>query len=179
MGVDPGLAATGWGAVRAVGRRLEHVAAGVIVTSPRMPHLQRLQQLGEGARRAAEQCQADFICVERVFMNINPKTSLALGEARGATLMALSALGKPVVELTALQIKRSLTGGGRAGKKEVAASVGRLLQISTNNMRHDAADALACALAALLGGVGGEAATAQAGGAGGAPLVFRRGRRRR
>ena len=148
MGIDPGLAKTGWGVIEAQGQRAAHVASGVIVTRSTESHVERLRKIGGGLREVLAEAAPELIAVERVFINHNAKSSLLLGEARGAALLALLDSGAPVEEITALQIKQSVTGNGRADKARVANMVGQLLGFSTTALPHDCTDALACALAA-------------------------------
>lgn len=146
MGIDPGLAATGWGIIRRDGEVSHYLASGVIHTSPASEHVARLAHIYGRLTEVARQWQPQIACVERVFANLNGKTSMALGEARGAAVAALIACDLPVMEISALQIKKAITGMGRADKKQVGAMVSRLLSISTDGFRTDATDALACAL---------------------------------
>lgn len=144
IGVDPGLANTGWGVVE--NNRL--LDCGVIRTTPGQPHALRLGDIWQGLRAVAEEWQPQTACVERVFASVNAKSALALGEARGAALAALWHAGVTVVELSALQVKKSVTGAGRADKKTVAMMVRRLLALppEMKTPPFDACDALACAL---------------------------------
>ena len=146
--MDPGLAVTGWGVINIAGAASQYVDSGVIRTVAATPHLDRLRRIADGLRQVVEKTSPDVICVERVFVNVNPKVSLLLGEARGTALCALMNGKAALIELSALQIKQSVTGGGRAGKKQVALMAQHLLGVSLANLPHDSTDALACALAA-------------------------------
>ena len=145
MGIDPGLAATGWGVIE-TGAAPRHLASGVIRTSPAEDHITRLDYIYRETAAVAEQWKPQAACVERVFANLNGKTSMALGEARGVAIAALCGRGVRITEISALQIKKSITGMGRAGKQQVAQMIPLLLS-DTPKLRADAADALACALA--------------------------------
>ncbi|MGI9306720.1 MAG: crossover junction endodeoxyribonuclease RuvC [Gammaproteobacteria bacterium] len=145
MGLDPGLAATGWGVIES-GAAPRHLASGVIRTSPSSEHIARLDWIFRQTAAVAEEWKPQKACVERVFANMNGKTSMALGEARGAAIAALSSRGVQITELSALQIKKSVTGAGRANKSQIAQMIPLLLN-DTPKLRADAADALACALA--------------------------------
>lgn len=149
MGVDPGLRKTGWGIVRIRAGAQAYVASGLLLTDSCLPHIERLRVIGDGVGDLLRAHEPDVIGIERVFISKNLKSSLELGEARGVALMALLRAGKPIVELSALQIKQSVTGGGRADKTRVSAMVTRLLAPPPPaELPHDCADALACALAA-------------------------------
>ncbi len=145
MGIDPGLAATGWGVIE-TGAPPRHLASGVIRTSPAEDHIARLDYIYRQTAAVAEEWKPQAACVERVFSNANGKTSIALAEARGVAIAALCGRGVRITEISALQIKKSITGLGRADKKQVAQIIPMLLS-ETPKLRADAADALACALA--------------------------------
>ena len=134
--------------MRTDGQASSYIDSGIIRTATTTAHVERLRVIGGELRRAADAVAPDLICMERVFININPKSSLLLGEARGAALMALLTGSAPIIEMTALQIKQSVAGAGRANKKQVATMVGRLLNITVDGLAADCTDALACALAA-------------------------------
>lgn len=142
--------------VRTAGRDAVYVDSGMFVTAASEPHLARLRAIGEGIAEVLARLPPDLIAVERVFVNKNLQSSLLLGEARGAALLAASAARAPLVEISALEVKQSVTGSGRAGKAQVAAMVARLLEGTPAGMRRDCTDALACALAAnaMQGGLG-------------------------
>ena len=148
MGIDPGLVHTGWGLVETQNRRSIYKDCGVISTTAAMPHVERLRTIGSGLAEMLATAAPDLIAVERVFISKNSNSSLLLGEARGAALMVLMGGGAPVLEISALQVKQSVTGMGRASKRQVADMVGRLLGISTVDFTADCTDALACALSA-------------------------------
>lgn len=159
MGVDPGLQKTGWGVLRYAGggRGHAYVDSGLICTRSTDAHLERLRIIGEGLQEVVHALSPDLICIERVFVNKNPKVSLALGEARGAAIHSLmsaqaardGSIDKIAIkEISALQIKQSVTGAGRASKQRVAAMVAQLLNHTLpESLPHDCTDALACALA--------------------------------
>ena len=141
-----------------VGKRVQYIDSGIVRTSPADSHINRLQHIGSELRKVTSALSPDLICVERVFVNVNPSTSLLLGEARGAAIMALlSSDATPIVEISALQVKQLITGQGRASKKQVAMMVGNLLGITVEGFRHDCTDALACALAGKTGAFGQQA----------------------
>lgn len=122
---------------------------GVIATSPDWPQVERIRAVALGMAEIAESRRPDVACVERVFANRNAKTTLALGEARGAALAALAAAGIETVEMSALQVKRAVTGIGRADKEQVAEMVARILEWpEARAAGRDETDALACAIAA-------------------------------
>ncbi|MGC9185844.1 MAG: crossover junction endodeoxyribonuclease RuvC, partial [Thiomonas sp.] len=105
----------------------------------------RLKTLFDGVSTVARQAQADVAVVEIVFVNVNPQSTLLLGQARGAAIAALVAQGLPVVEYTALQLKKSIVGYGRASKTQMQEMVARLLALP-GQPGPDAADALGLAI---------------------------------
>ena len=122
---------------------------GVIKTAPDTPQAERIRTVAEALSQVARAHRPNVACLERVFANINAKTTLALGEARGAALAALALAGIEVVEMSALQVKRTIAGAGRADKRQVAEMVARMLACpEARKLSHDETDALACALAA-------------------------------
>lgn len=142
LGLDPGLARTGWGVVEAVGNRLRHVAHGTVTTDAAMALPMRLLALHEGLRDVVARIAPDAAAVEEVFVNANPQSTLKLGQARGVVL--LSVAGLPVAEYAARLVKKALVGTGAADKVQVHAMVSRLLGVAPAGA--DAADALAVAI---------------------------------
>ncbi|MCH9705667.1 MAG: crossover junction endodeoxyribonuclease RuvC [Proteobacteria bacterium] len=142
------MAKTGWGVVETSGKQSRYVDSGLFTTSASTLHIERLRLLADELKRVLQASKPDLIAIERVFINSNLKSSLLLGEARGAAIVTLLQGNVPVIEISALQIKQSLTGMGRAGKTQVANMVGSVLSISVSDLAHDCTDALACALAA-------------------------------
>jgi crossover junction endodeoxyribonuclease RuvC len=143
LGIDPGLQSTGFGVVDADGSRLSYVASGTIRTSPDDGALlpQRLGVLFDGIGEVVRRYQPTVAACEIVFVNVNPQATLMLGQARGCCLTALVANGLPVAEYTALQLKKAVTGHGKARKEQVQEMVRRLLHLPGLPGK-DAADAL-------------------------------------
>lgn len=144
LGIDPGLNNTGYGVIDAVGQRLHYQASGAI-RIPKASLPERLKTLFESVSEVARQAQAEVAVVEIVFVNVNPQSTLLLGQARGAAIAALVAQGLPVVEYTALQLKKSIVGYGRASKSQMQEMVTRLLALP-GQPGPDAADALGLAI---------------------------------
>ena len=147
LGIDPGLQTTGFGVVDVDGQRLAYVASGTIRTTALalgdLPG--RLKILFDGITEVAARYQPDAAAVEIVFVNVNPQSTLLLGQARGAALTALVTSDLPVAEYTALQMKKAVVGHGRAAKSQVQEMVRRLLSLS-GLPGTDAADALGLAI---------------------------------
>ena len=147
LGIDPGLRTTGFGVVEREGARLRYVASGTIRTSAvavgDLPG--RLKIIFESVREIAVRYAPTCASVEIVFVNVNPQSTLLLGQARGAALSALVAHELSVAEYTALQMKRAVVGHGLAKKEQVRQMVMRLLALPSLP-GPDAADALGLAI---------------------------------
>ncbi len=152
LGLDPGLRITGFGVVDQLGSQLRYVASGCIKTRDgELPG--RLKTLLDGVREVIATYQPDVVAVEKVFVNVNPQSTLLLGQARGAAISALVHGGLPVAEYTALQVKQAVVGHGKAAKEQVQHMVVKLLSLA-GAPSADAADALACAICHAHGGQG-------------------------
>ncbi|ANN79258.1 crossover junction endodeoxyribonuclease RuvC [Bordetella flabilis] len=145
LGVDPGLRRTGFGVIDAEGSRLRYVASGTVVVPPVQALSDRLKVILDNLREIVRETRPDVAALEIVFLNTNPASTLLLGQARGAALCAMADTGLAVHEYTALQIKKSVVGSGRAAKEQVQAMVQRLLALD-GLPAPDSADALACAI---------------------------------
>jgi crossover junction endodeoxyribonuclease RuvC len=144
LGIDPGLNRTGYGVVGVSGSQLVYLAAGVIRVPAGELHERLgtiLSELGEVIRNVRPQVAT----IEKVFVNVNPKSTLLLGQARGAAICAAVQAGLVVHEYAALQIKQAVVGFGQADKRQVQQMVQRLLTLDETPPT-DAADALACAI---------------------------------
>ena len=150
LGIDPGLRATGFGLIDTRGDAMRYVASGVIRSGE--GHLpERIGRLHQGIVELVREYRPTVAVCEIVFVNVNPKSTLMLGQARGAALGALVTSGMKVHEYTALQIKQAVVGYGRATKEQVQEMVKRLLSLPGVPYT-DAADALACAICHNHGG---------------------------
>ena len=147
LGIDPGLQRTGFGVIECQGPRLTYVASGTISTleAPRGDLPLRLKIIFEGVREVIQRYEPGCASVEIVFVNVNPQSTLLLGQARGAALAALVAADLAVAEYTALQMKKAIVGHGLASKAQVQEMVKRLLKLPTLPGK-DAADALGIAI---------------------------------
>ena len=147
LGIDPGLQRTGFGVIEAQGSRLAYVASGTISTTEvaRGDLPLRLKIIFDGVREVVERYAPESASVEIVFVNVNPQSTLLLGQARGAALAALVSGGLPVAEYTALQMKKAIVGHGLATKSQVQEMVKRLLKLPALPGK-DAADALGLAI---------------------------------
>lgn len=160
LGIDPGLRVTGFGVIEKHGSQLVYVASGCIKSNERQSLPERLGTLFAGIGEVIATYRPDQSAIEKVFVNVNPQSTLLLGQARGAAISALVYGTLPVAEYTALQIKQAVVGHGKAAKEQVQDMVVRLLSLA-GSPSSDAADALACAICHAHGGQGlGALATA-------------------
>ncbi len=144
LGIDPGLQVTGFGVIDQQGQQLRYVTSGC-VRSGRGQLAERLRILLEGLNEVIAAHRPAEAAIEKVFVNVNPQSTLALGQARGTAICAAVLAGLPVAEYTALQVKQSVVGSGHAKKEQVQQMVKRLLALP-GVPGPDAADALACAI---------------------------------
>jgi len=160
LGIDPGLRSTGFGVIEKKANALTYIASGCIKTDVALSLPQRIKTLLDGIGEVVATYQPQQAAVEIVFVNVNPQSTLLLGQARGAAISALVLANLSVAEYTALQVKQAVVGHGKAAKEQVQQMVMRLLNLS-GAPSADAADALACAIAHAHGGQGmGALATA-------------------
>lgn len=144
LGIDPGLRVTGFGILDASGGKLVYVTSGCIrATGTSLPI--RLGVIVRDLAHVIAEERPTEVAVEKVFVNVNPNSTLLLGQARGAAIAAAVLAGLPVTEYTAGQVKQAVVGVGRAQKAQVQAMVRRLLLLP-GTPAADAADALAAAI---------------------------------
>ncbi len=146
LGLDPGLRRTGWGVVAAEGSRLRWIAHGVVAPPEGAPFSERLLHLLEGVGAVCADHGCDEAAVEEVFVNMNPASTLKLGHARAAVMLAPARAGLPVAEYSTNLIKKAVVGAGHADKSQIAFMIKRLLP-GAGEVKADAADALAVAVA--------------------------------
>jgi crossover junction endodeoxyribonuclease RuvC len=148
IGFDPGLATTGYGVVQSSDDGWRVLAGGVIVTPKDRPRAERLAGLTAEARDLIETYSPCGVAIEEIYLATNAKTAMRTAEARGALLVASA--GVRVRGYTPLQVKKRITGYGRANKPQVQAMVKRLLRLAEIPRPDDMADGLALALCYLL-----------------------------
>ena len=145
LGLDPGLAATGWGVIAADGNRLSHLANGQVRTDSAAALPVRLLALHDALADIILAHRPDGAAVEEVFVNTNAQSTLKLGQARGVILLAAARAGVAIGEYAPRLVKKALVGTGGADKAQVHAMVQRLLP-GAKIAGADAADALAVAI---------------------------------
>jgi len=144
LGIDPGLRVTGFGVIEQQNKQIKYVTSGRIKTSG-SDLSERLKEIVDGVGEVIAQYGPDVAAIEKVFVNVNPQSTLLLGQARGAAIAAVVMKNVTVAEFTALQVKQSVVGNGHADKSQVQEMVRRLLSLPAVPST-DAADALACAI---------------------------------
>jgi crossover junction endodeoxyribonuclease RuvC len=135
------------------GATLGYLGSGRIVSDERESLATRLATILEGLAEVIRTFGPVEVAVEKVFVNVNPQSTLLLGQARGAAICAAVIARLPVSEYTALQVKQAVVGQGHARKEQVQEMVKRLLKLP-GVPGTDAADALACAICHAHGGMG-------------------------
>lgn len=146
LGIDPGTAITGYGFVRESEDRLALVDCGVITTPANQPLASRLQTIYRGLTDLVKQHMPDAVAVEELFFSRNARTALAVGHARGVTLLAFADAGLAIHEYKPVEVKQAVTGYGAADKRQVQEMVRMLLELDQVPRPDDAADALAVAV---------------------------------
>jgi crossover junction endodeoxyribonuclease RuvC len=146
VGIDCGTERTGFGIIDSDGRSHQYVTAGVIRTKPADALCLRLKRIGDDLEKLLAEFSPDVVAVEEVFHSVNPKSALKLAHVRGVALLMAARAGLPVTEYSALAVKRSVVGYGRAEKSQVQMMVQSLLRISNEFPSFDASDALAVAI---------------------------------
>ena len=145
LGLDPGLRRTGWGVVTIEGARLSHLAHGVIAAPDQLSLAERLLVIHRGVIAVIAAWAPDEAAIEETFVTANGSSTLKLGHARAAAMLAPAAAGLSVAEYAAKVVKKALVGTGAADKAQVSFMVARLLP-AAGPTTSDAADALAVAI---------------------------------
>ncbi|MCC7290171.1 crossover junction endodeoxyribonuclease RuvC [bacterium] len=146
LGIDPGVATTGWAIVDFINGKPNLIDFGVISTQKERSQSERLVEISEDLDQILQKFRPEKAGVELLLFNNNVKTAMSVGEARGVVLLGLQKANIPVLQFTPPQVKSSVTGNGRADKKQVQASIKMLLGLDEIPKPDDAADAIAISL---------------------------------
>lgn len=146
LGIDPGYAIVGYAVLDYHSNRFTPVDIGQISTKAGVPFTTRLNDIYEDMVSLIDTYSPEQVAIEELFSNTNVKTVIKVGQARGVILLAAKRAGVPVFEYTPLQVKSSLTGFGRADKKQVQEMTKKILVLSDIIKPDDAADAAALAI---------------------------------
>jgi crossover junction endodeoxyribonuclease RuvC len=148
LGIDPGTAATGYGVIENNRGKLRLLEYGCITTSKKQKPASRLAEIHHDLKLLLRKYKPQLVAVESIYFYKNAKTAIAVAQSRGVALLAAEQAKIPILELSPLRVKNSLTGYGKADKKQVQQMVKLLLNLKTVPKPDDAADALAVAICA-------------------------------
>jgi len=146
IGIDPGTGIMGFGVIDAVGDKLKLVDAGVITTPAHTPHDERLEDIFDSLTDIIKANKPEVMSVEKLFFTNNVTTAMTVAEARGVALLVGRKAKLPIAEYTQNQIKQTLTGYGKADKKQMQEMVRIQLGLKDVPKPDDCADALAAAI---------------------------------
>jgi crossover junction endodeoxyribonuclease RuvC len=146
LGIDPGLASTGYGVVARREGRMVALDGGVVRTGPELPEARRLVAIHEAVLALLDEHDPHAIALEQVYFGQNARSAFAVGQARGAIVLAAGQRGVESFDYTPQQVKDAVCGSGRADKKQVARMVGALLGLAAVPASDHASDALAVAI---------------------------------
>ena len=146
LGLDPGIAITGYGVIRSENNKLESVEFGCIKTMPGQEEAERLKILKTELSKIIKTYKPDIASIEKIFFTTNAKTVISVAQARGVALETLARRGITIYEYTPLQVKQAVTSYGKADKLQVQKMVKLLLALEEIPKPDDAADALAIAI---------------------------------
>ncbi len=146
LGIDPGLNTTGYGVLEILDRRPRLVEAGIIRSKPSGSLPERIQEIYDGVTETIESMRPDVLALEKLYTHYErPTTAILMGHARGVICLAAAAHGVEVEDYAATQVKKTLTGNGRAPKSQMQLAIQHELQLATLPEPADVADALAIA----------------------------------
>lgn len=149
LGIDPGLARTGFGVIRGSGHDIQLITYGCIETDATTDKNNRLAKIYTEMNQLLNEHQPDLVAIEELFFAKNVTTAFRVGEARGVILLAVEQHQRPFQSFTPQFIKQSLTTSGRADKKQMQQMVKLLFKLKTVPEPDDAADAIACAVCGM------------------------------
>ena len=149
VGIDPGIADTGYGILKKQGSAILVLDYGSIKTPAGMPMPKRLHELHDSLTELFKRHRPTVVVVEKLFFARNVTTAMTVGQARGVALLVAAQFSCDVIELTPMQIKQGLTSYGKASKRQMQHMVKAVLKLKTIPRPDDAADALAAALCGL------------------------------
>ena len=149
LGIDPGLALTGYGVIEECGNKYKLLECGCLRTPANTPQPDRLKLIYSGILEILGKYAVDEVAIEQLFFNTNVTTALSVGQARGVMILALAQQNLPIHEYTPLQVKQAVAGYGRADKTQIQRMVQSLLGLKEIIRPDDAADAVAICICHL------------------------------
>jgi crossover junction endodeoxyribonuclease RuvC len=149
LGIDPGIARTGYALLEQVGNEIVMKECGCITTGASEPEHERLMEIKYDLNALIRKLKPDAVCIEKLFFATNAKTAMAVGQARGVVVVTAAEHKIKIIEITPLQVKISVTGYGKADKKQVETMIVKLLKLKKIPKPDDAVDACAIAWAGI------------------------------
>jgi len=149
LGVDPGLADTGFGVIEVNGSSIKCLDFGSIKTLPQEDFVDRLKKIDNSLQEIISKYKPNIASIEKLFFNTNAKTALLVGQARGVALLNIAKNDIPIFEFTPLQLKQTLTNYGRADKNQIKKMIKIFLNLKDIPKSDDSADALGLAICAI------------------------------
>jgi crossover junction endodeoxyribonuclease RuvC len=146
LGIDPGLASTGYGVIARRGDSLVALDGGVVRTAARAAPERRLAEIHDAVDALLGEHEPAAVALEELYFGANVRTAFAVGQARGAAMLAAGRRGVPCSGYTPQQVKGAVCGSGRAPKEQVARMVAALLGLPARRISDHASDALAVAI---------------------------------
>ena len=146
LGIDPGYAIVGYGVINYQSNRFRVLEYGAITTEAGLPLSRRLNKIFDGMNEIIDKYHPEALSIEQLFFNTNSTTAIGVAEARGCILLAADKKNIPIYEYTPLQVKQSVTGYGKAEKRQIMEMTRVLLGLDKIPKPDDAADALAVAV---------------------------------
>lgn len=146
LGIDPGYAIVGYGAINFYAGKVRDIGHGAILTDASMKYCDRIDYIYENMEKMLSKCRPDAMAIEKLYFQNNQKTAIDVAQARGVILLAAKRAFVPIYEYTPLQVKTAVTGYGKAKKPQVMEMTKRLLKLSEMPKPDDTADALAIAI---------------------------------
>ena len=148
LGIDPGLARIGYGVIDKQKQKYSLIEAGLITTPANQDFSQRLKTINRNINKVAKKYKPQYAAIEKLFFFKNAKTAFAVGQAWGVITYTIATKNIPIIELTPLQIKQSVTGYGQATKEQVQKMILPIFNLRSAPKPDDVSDAIACAFCA-------------------------------
>jgi crossover junction endodeoxyribonuclease RuvC len=149
LGIDPGIGRCGFAILEQTSKKIEMRQCGCIVTNVGDPEPTRLFEIKKDLSSIIEKWQPDKVAIESLFFISNQKTAISVAQARGVVIVTCAEAGLPIIDITPLQVKMSVTGFGKADKKQIQTMIVKLLNLKKIPKPDDAADAVAIAWAGI------------------------------
>jgi len=154
LGLDPGIDRLGWAIINETEKTIELVKYGLITTDKKASSSSRLGELALDLAILIKEYKPNLMCVEKLFFSVNAKTAMLIAEVRGVIKATGANAGLSIIEVHPMQLKKRLTGTGKAKKKEVQEAVSRIFEIKSDFKTDDVADAIGIGYVGLLEEIG-------------------------